>query len=754
VAPTPRWSSVAGTRGSAGEAPRPPGRAQRAGRGAVTRGAHRRSRPRRYARPPELALLAYGYLLAAVPIGAIAFGVLASSPVTFLVLAAAVPLAFAAAIVVATFVESRAASAWAQLLVFPCFAVVIECLLGTETIGVPATIALTQADHPLLIQNAEIFGTAGTTFLLLLVNRCWPLLWQAVGSGTVRDGLAPSLAGLALFVINAGYGSWALHRHGADAAGATVTVAAVQPVVPSADYVNRLLEPAVQARIDRRVERLVREALRAHPDLLVVSEGGNGRYNFRVPQLRRRLERTARRGRVGLIVSSPDMDPEGRYYNALFSLAPDGRLLGTYRKRLLTPVGERHLSRGIEHVPLPSAIGPVGAMVCFESCFAGPSRDLVRAGARYLLVSTSDASFRNSPMALLHTRFSVFRAIETRRYLVQAANTGPSLVVRPTGAVLGTTRFLDRTFLAGQIEPRDGATLFVTLGPIAPAAAAIVLLLVLLRSLPRFRSRRLRALRQPPVARPGWDVVAAAISYVVSVVFLACTSVHLASRDTKEDRGPIRNLAAFLAPAPVTDVRAASVRHLQREANTCGPAALSFLLRTYGLDVPQERIAAHVRLEDRGTTLLELARAAERLNLEALRREQPPAIAHLPALGHFVVVLQVRGGWVYLFDPATGPMKIPEGEFATLWNGYTLSIRFGPVPEIDGAAAQAMDVRQRKGAAATQTATASTAGNRVFRAGGTLVPASGRHASPLQTLDNPRRTGGTERCVSEGQSVG
>src|SRR4029077_10063972 len=129
--------------------------------------------------------------------------------------------------------------------------------------------------------------------------------------------------------------------------------------------------------------------------MLVLSEGGNGRYNFRIPSLRRRLEDTARRNRVGLVVSSPDMNPAGEEYNALFSLGRDGALIGSYRKRILTPIGEEHFSRGGEASPMATSIGPAGPMVCFESCFPGMARTLVANGAQYLLVSSSDAAFRN-----------------------------------------------------------------------------------------------------------------------------------------------------------------------------------------------------------------------------------------------------------------------------------------------------------------------------------------------------------------------
>lgn len=647
------------------------------------------------------ALFVYGYVLAAVPITAIAFCIAASSIAVFLAFAATVPLAFAAGIVVATHLESRTVSPWARVLVFPAAAVAVEFLLGTEIVGVPATLALTQADYPLVIQNADVFGTAGTTFLLLLANRIWPVVISKIWRRAGAEPLPLETAALAaiLCVGNIGYGAWALNRYATG--NASLTVAALQPAIPTADYVNRLLDPEAQRRIDNTVDELTEDALASAPDLLVLSEGGNGRYNFRIPSLRRRLEDAARSHRVGLLVSSPDMDPQGAQYNALFSLGRDGTLLGTHRKRLLTPIGEEHLSPGGPEMPIDSTIGPIGAMVCFESCFPGIARTLVARGARVLLVSSSDAAFRNSALPLLHSRFSIFRAIENRRYLVQAGNTGPSFVVRPTGQLDATTGFLTRGVLSGRIAPREGRTPFGAFGSLWPTLAIAWICLLI----PRARRTRAgthapasttsewlaQALRMPP---PRWSTAGAAAAILATTTVLAAASVHLATRGTPQDHGAIENLATFVAtPAPV-DVPAATHDRLQQQVNTCGPAALAFVLRAFGMDTREQDVGRLVRLERRGTSMLDLVHAAEalglhawgeRLNLAALEHQRTPVIAYLPQ--HFVVVLRVSNGWVYLFDPATGPVKAPVGQFARLWTGYTLQIRFLPVPEIDGTAA-------------------------------------------------------------------
>ncbi len=635
-------------------------------------------------------LLLYGYLLAAVPIWPIAFGIAASSFATFAVFALCVPLAFAAAIVGATALEARLAHPLAKLFVFPCFAVALEWVLGMEHVGVPATIALTQASTPLLIQNADLVGTAGTTFLLLLVNRAIVMAPEATLEPRT---LAPIAVAICLFAANLAYGRHRLTPEGDH--GPTFRVASLQPAIPTADYVNRRIDDTVQGRIDHTVDNLIDRALQPGPDLLVLSEGGNGRYNFRVPTLRRRLEDAARRSRAGLLVSSLDLTPGDEEYNALFSLGADGRLLGTYRKGILTPVGEAHLHAGEDRTPLPSAIGPVGAMVCFESCFPGVATALVRNGAAFLLVSTSDASFRNSALPLLHSSFSTFRAIETRRYLLQAANTGPSLIIAPTGVVTSRTPFLARGILHGRLAARHGETFFVRAPWLAPAAAIAFLALALVvpdtrrlvvspHATPHPRPIRLDAFRR----RTPW-----ALGYGASIAAFTVASIQMATHATVADRGVVANLSAFLAEPPEPNVRATAERFLQRDANTCGPAALAYLLHLHGIDVGERDIAPRVHLDADGTSLFDLARAAEtfgvephgeRLNLAALRQAGRPMIAHLPSSNHFVVVLGVEGGSVFLFDPAFGPTVVSEEDFSRAWDGAVLRIGFPALADVDG----------------------------------------------------------------------
>ena len=76
------------------------------------------------------------------------------------------------------------------------------------------------------------------------------------------------------------------------------------------------------------------------------------------------------------------------------------------------------------------------------------------------------------------------RAIENRRYLVRAANTGISGIVDPYGRVLQKTDIFVPAVLSGRVQWIDGQTVYTKLGDaivyLSLAMGGIVLLFALL----------------------------------------------------------------------------------------------------------------------------------------------------------------------------------------------------------------------------------------------------------------------------------
>jgi len=89
---------------------------------------------------------------------------------------------------------------------------------------------------------------------------------------------------------------------------------------------------------------------------------------------------------------------------------------------------------------------------------------LVRDGAELLVVVTNDAWFAGNSELSAHFAAAVFRAVETGRYVVQAANGGVSGLIDPQGRILAATR--SETVTAGTLHVRNGQTLYARWGDV------------------------------------------------------------------------------------------------------------------------------------------------------------------------------------------------------------------------------------------------------------------------------------------------
>ncbi|MEB3256495.1 MAG: apolipoprotein N-acyltransferase [Synechococcaceae cyanobacterium] len=112
---------------------------------------------------------------------------------------------------------------------------------------------------------------------------------------------------------------------------------------------------------------------------------------------------------------------------------------------------------------LPRPAGAVGVAICYELADGASLAEASRAGARWLLAS---ANLDPYP-ALLQGQFAALarlRAIESGRWLVSAANTGPSLVVDASGRLRQQLPPSRSTSGVMTLEQRSGLTPYVRWG--------------------------------------------------------------------------------------------------------------------------------------------------------------------------------------------------------------------------------------------------------------------------------------------------
>ena len=104
------------------------------------------------------------------------------------------------------------------------------------------------------------------------------------------------------------------------------------------------------------------------------------------------------------------------------------------------------------------------AMICYESIYPAFVADFVRNGAEFISIITIDSWWGRMSGAFQHRQFSVFRAVENRRWLVRCALGGISCFIDPYGRVHDETELFTRALLCRTIERRDDLTLYTRRG--------------------------------------------------------------------------------------------------------------------------------------------------------------------------------------------------------------------------------------------------------------------------------------------------
>lgn len=126
--------------------------------------------------------------------------------------------------------------------------------------------------------------------------------------------------------------------------------------------------------------------------------------------------------------------------------------------------------------PLSLAGQRVSVSICYEDAFPAQLR---RATLESTLLATvtNDAWFGKAGARYQHLQIARMRALESRRFLLRAANDGVTAVIDPAGKVVAQAPEFAPAVLHGVVQPRGGATPYLRTGD-WPVIAGVVLLLL------------------------------------------------------------------------------------------------------------------------------------------------------------------------------------------------------------------------------------------------------------------------------------
>jgi apolipoprotein N-acyltransferase len=136
----------------------------------------------------------------------------------------------------------------------------------------------------------------------------------------------------------------------------------------------------------------------------------------------------------------------------------------------------RDVDPGDQPAVLDTPVGRVGVAISWEIFFDTRARDGIGHGGELLANPTNGSSYWLSIVQTQQIASSKLRAIETGRWVLQAAPTGFSAIIEPDGTVRARTRIGEQAVLQDTVEMRGGETIAVRVGRWPMLAIAVALL--------------------------------------------------------------------------------------------------------------------------------------------------------------------------------------------------------------------------------------------------------------------------------------
>jgi apolipoprotein N-acyltransferase len=375
------------------------------------------------------------------------------------------------------------------LLLFPLVWIVVEYIESYSPFGgLPWLLAgYSQSNYLSVIQIADITGIYGVSFLILWINTV--AVWIVLG----RQRRASYLVALMTSVLMIGacfiYGRTALHRweNLQPAFGAAMLQANISFDDPARVLNDKYLHDYPQMADSLRDSKV---------DLLVLPESPSPpsfQYDSAYHEI---LETLAKRFPMGILFNDVRYGRAGgeeRYFNSALYLNGKGELEGFYDKMHLVPfgeyiplkrlfffietiskdVGEFYPGRDIRIIEIGNH--PANAIICFEAIFPDLVRRFVEKGSQLMVNLTNDGWYGRSSAPYQHLAIARLRAVENRRYLLRAANSGFSAIIEPSGRIQTSTGLMTEAVCIGRFGFISEKTLYTRYGDVLVFLCAIIL---------------------------------------------------------------------------------------------------------------------------------------------------------------------------------------------------------------------------------------------------------------------------------------
>ncbi len=359
----------------------------------------------------------------------------------------------------------------------PAVWIVLEFVRDRLFTGFPwELLGYSQYKYLWLIQVADLFGVYSVSGLIVAANAvvtvallAWlELPWQS-STPTRKTAWRAAAVLLAVLSGTAAYGI--LRIKAIDQAAASSDHAKVAVIQGNIDQAQKW-DPRFQVLTTVKYRRLSLEPTAKSAELIIWPETAAPFYLWDDKVLTEMVMEGVKTTGAYFIIGSPSYaDGKGQfiYYNSAFMISPQAEPKGKYDKVHLVPFGEyvplkRFLPfidklvaqvgdfrSGRKGSTLPWNHHQAGVLICYESIFPGLARAMVANGADLLVNITNDAWFGRTSAAFQHFSMAVFRAVENRRSLARAANTGISGFIDACGRIQNPTDLFKEAVVARSV---------------------------------------------------------------------------------------------------------------------------------------------------------------------------------------------------------------------------------------------------------------------------------------------------------------
>ncbi len=386
--------------------------------------------------------------------------------------------------------------------------VALEYLRSKALSGFPwCLLGYSQYENGLLIQLTDLTGVYGLSFLIVLTNT---VLFHVLTQFRVKRQIwvwRYAFGTALLIMMSLFYGHQKLDERppNLDSGKSDKTLRCV--VIQASIDQSVKWDPAFQEETMARYQRLTRSTYDFSPDLIVWPETAVPLFFQDGPALAKDIFSLVEESKAALIFGSPAYRRDGqqlKFYNRAYLLRPDTKTIQYYDKVHLVPFGEYVPLKGLlgfinrlapaagdftpgdRIAPVALKNASAGILICFEAIFPEISRAMVRKGADVLVNLTNDAWFGVSSAPYQHLSMSVLRAVENRRPLIRAANTGISAIIDSRGRIRNRTDLFEEETLRATLHLSDrGLTFYTRFGDMFAYLAIIMCLAGVLGGLKR-----------------------------------------------------------------------------------------------------------------------------------------------------------------------------------------------------------------------------------------------------------------------------